>query len=232
MLEGTGIASKTVIDGIIRHKRSERMTTGKPVYTDYLRHAVKDYFRPRVMERLLDPKLSETASWQQLREMIDKLPASDRGNLAEDWHRGRHAPNADPRVNVGVPRDTGPNAGKIESRVIDAVDGNTAVEVKDITGRIDEDQLGAYLDMMAGKLRTGVTGKQPPEITKVKYVFTKTEGAIANLKLFAEHLTIQDNVGRLTVEVFDWQGNRHTVTTPTQALQLHGRLTAPRSQSL
>ena len=208
------------------------MTTGKPVYTDYLRHAVKDYFRPRVMERLLDPKLSETASWQQLREMIDKLPASDRGNLAEDWHRGRHAPNADPRVNVGVPRDTGPNAGKIESRVIDAVDGNTAVEVKDISGRIDEDQLGAYLDMMAGKLRTGATGKQPPEITKIKYVFTKTEGAIANLKLFAEHLTIQDNVGRLTVEVFDWQGNRHTVTTPTQALQLHGRLTAPRSQSL
>ncbi len=196
------------------------MTTGKPVYTDYLRHAVKDYFRPRVMERLLDPKLSETASWQQLREMIDKLPASDRGNLAEDWHRGRHAPNADARVNVGVPRDTGPNAGKIESRVIDAVDGNTAVEVKDISGRIDEDQLGAYLDMTKQKLLTGMSGKEPPEIKQVKYVFTKPEGAIANLKLFAEKLIDPERISRLSVEVFDKQGNRHTIATQAQALQL------------
>lgn len=182
------------------------------------------------MERLLDPKLSDTASQQQLREMIDDLPGSDRGVLAEDWYRGRHIPDAGPRVNVGVERTTGANAGNIESRAIDAVDGNTAVEVKDVTGKIDEDQLGAYLDMLDQKLKTGVSGKTPPEIKKVKYVFTKTEGAIANLKMFAEKLADENNVDRLSVEVFDSQGNRHTVATEAQALQLLDQLTSVRSQ--
>ncbi|NJM91184.1 MAG: hypothetical protein HC863_02730, partial [Myxococcales bacterium] len=41
-----------LIDGIVRHVRSERMTTGEPVTTDEVRQAVKSYFRPRLMERL------------------------------------------------------------------------------------------------------------------------------------------------------------------------------------
>ncbi|NJM91186.1 MAG: PLP-dependent transferase [Myxococcales bacterium] len=231
MLERSGLASRDLIDGIVRHVRSERMTTGEPVTTDEVRQAVKSYFRPRLMERLLDPKRSDAESWQQLREMIDELPSADRGNLAEDWYRGRHLPGAEARVGVGVERTTGESAGQIESRVIDAVDGGTAVEIKDISGKLDEEQLRAYLDMLAAKLQTGVSGKVPPKIKKVKYVFTKPEGAIANLKLFADKLAIKDNVGRLSAEVFDWQGNRHTVTTAAQALQLLRQLTTTRGQS-
>lgn len=231
MLERAGLASRDVIDGIVRHVRSQRMTTGEPVTTDYVRHAVKEYFRPRLMERLLDPKRTDAESWRQLRELIDELPSSDRGNLAEEWYRGRHLPDAEARVGVGVERLSGEGAGQIESRVIDAVDGGTAVEIKDISSKIDEDQLGAYLDMLEGNLKTGVNGKKAPEIEKVKYVFTKTEGAIANLKMFADKLAIKENVGRLSVEVFDWKGVRHIVTSQAQALQLLRQLTATKGQS-
>lgn len=231
MLERSGLASRDVIDGIVRHVRSQRMTTGEPVTTDHVRHAVKEYFRPRLMERLLDPKRTDVESWRQLRELIDELPSSDRGNLAEDWYRGRYLPDAEARVGVGVERMHGQSAGQIESRVIDAVDGGTAVEVKDISGKLDEDQLGAYLDMLEGNLKTGVSGKKAPEIEKVKYVFTKTEGALANLKMFADKLAIKENVGRLSVEVFDWQGDRHIVTSQDQALQLLRQLTATKGQS-
>lgn len=152
MLENNGFASREVIDGVVNHMRSQRMTSGKTITTDDVRHDVKDYFRPRVMARLLDPALSAQASWQQMRKLLDELPGPDRGPLVEEWYRGRHLAGATGQISVGVERTSGQNAGKIESRRIDAVDGNTAVEIKDVEGKIDDDQLNAYLEMIEAKL--------------------------------------------------------------------------------
>jgi hypothetical protein len=155
-----------------------------------------------------------------MREMLDPLTSSDRGNLAEEWFFGRHAPDADTHVGVGVTRSSGPSAGKIESRFIDGVDGNTAVEIKDITGSIDWDQFDAYMDMLGGDLHQNAKGATPPEIKRVKYVFTKPEGAIANLDRFAKVLSNKEVQGKVSVDVFDHAGNRHTVTTSEQASTL------------
>jgi len=225
MLERTGLATQNEIDEVVGRVHTEKKESGDPVYFDTVRHEAKEHFRPRVRERLLNPALSNEASWRQMRDMTETLGVSDRGALAEDWYRGRYVPNADPRVSVGVTRSSGPNAGNIEARVIDMVDGNTAVEIKDIVDKVNPEQLGAYLDMLEQQLSVGKNGKEPPKIKKVKYVFTNPEGAIANLKSFAKLLANPDRANRLSVEVFDWQGRRHLVTTKAEALELLDLLT-------
>jgi hypothetical protein len=221
MLERHGIASPDLIDGVVGHYRGQRLTAGKPVLLDVLRHEVKDHFRARVAEKLLDPSLGGQDSYRQMRTMLDGLAVSDRGNLAEVWYRGRHAPDAQAHVAVKVPRTTGENAGKIEDRYIDAVHGSTAIEIKDIEGKIDEEQFGAYLDL----LREQEDGAQT-QIAKLKYVFTKQEGAIANLERFAEAFKDRRISNRLSVEVFDKSGTRHLATTAAEARSLRIKLKA------
>ena len=117
-------------------------------------------------------------------------------------------------VEALVKRSEGDNAGKIEKRVIDAVDGATAVEVKSGAGEIDQGQLGAYLDMVRGNIEPGANA---PTIKRLKYVFTDPEGAKANLAKFAEVLVRDELVGRVSVEYYDRRGAVHRVTTADQA---------------
>lgn len=220
MIEDSGLASREVVDGVANHVRHRMMTGGDPVTTEQVRSGVKDYFRRRLMEHLMDAQLNDASSWQRLRAMIEELPPDDRAAIAEDWYRSKHARKGEAHVPIGVERTSGAEAGKIEQRVVDIVEGSTAVEVKDIAGAIDAEQLGAYLDMLRGDLRTGMDGKSPPKIKRVKYVFTKPEGAIANLEMFADKLSNMEIKGRLSIEVFDRDGKRHVVTTETQARAL------------
>jgi hypothetical protein len=215
MLTAEGLASDAVIDGVISHKRGMRLTEGRPVTTEWLRHEVKEYFRDRVVAKLTDPGLDPQASYQQMRRMLDGLSTTDRGNLAEHWYRARYAPDAAPHVNVGVTRTGGENAGKVESRFIDAVQGDTAIEVKDIQGKIDEEQLGAYLDMLKARQKTG-----EGTIKKLKYVFTKPEGAVANVEVIAKSMEQSDFAGRISIEAFDRNGKRHIATTAADARRL------------
>jgi DNA-binding helix-hairpin-helix protein with protein kinase domain len=144
--------------------------------------------------------------------MVDNLSPSERGSLAEIWYRARHAPESKAHVGIDVERSSGDNAGKMERRVIDAVQGRTAIEVKDTKAKIDQEQFGAYLDMLEKKTAGG------PEIDKLKYVFTKPEGAIANLDMFALRMSQEYLSGRITVEVFDFAGQRHVVTSADEAI--------------
>jgi hypothetical protein len=147
--------------------------------------------------------------------MVDNLAPSERGHLAELWYRVRHAPEAKAHVGVSVERSSGDNAGKLEGRVIDAVQGKTAIEVKDIKGKIDQEQFGAYLDMM----RRPEDGGEA-QIEKLKYVFTKPEGAIKSLELLAEAMERRDLQGRIIIEAFDRSGHQHTASTATEARTL------------
>lgn len=45
----------------------------------------------------------------------------------------------------------------IQRRVVDAVEGDTAIEVKDVTGPIDQDQFRAYMDMLQTLDDSGVS---------------------------------------------------------------------------
>jgi hypothetical protein len=215
MLEQHGIASRAVIDAAVTTMRGRKNQAGDEVTLDWLRHEVKSHFRERVERKLLDPALDERASFANMRAMLDGLGNSDRGNLAEVWYRARHARGGDRHRKYQVTRTSGDSAGQVETRVADLVVSREAREVKDIEGKIDTDQLAAYADLLRdAKLREAVG------IDRLRYVFTKPEGAIANLRIVAEAMSRPDLAMRLTIEVFDRHGRRHIVTTPTEARAL------------
>lgn len=89
-----------------------------------------------MIERLTDPTLSAEASYQRMRDMLDGLHESDRGNLAEEWYFRRERPNAERHVKYEVDRPADEyNEARREGRFGDGVEGKTAIEVKDIEGR-------------------------------------------------------------------------------------------------
>jgi hypothetical protein len=214
MLESQGLASQAMVDGVIHHKFNLLGMSGKRVTTEALRGDVRDHFRERVTERLCDPSLIDPASWQRFREMTARLSPTERGNMAEIWYRHRHTKGAKGQARVDVARTSGEDEGKIQRRVVDAVEGDTAIEVKDIVGGIDRDQFGAYMDMLQA-LDGG-----DPIFQKVKYVFTKPEGAIANLDYLGGRMEIPDLRGRLTIEVFDYRGNKRTARSLEEAVAI------------
>lgn len=214
MLESAGLASKAAIDGVIMHSYSLRQTRSERITTDQVRGDVKAHFREPLMRHLLDPGLDDAASYARMREMTKDLPPADKGSLTEAWHLGRKVPNAKAHVEALVKRSDGDNAGKIEKRVIDAVDGATAVEVKSGAGEIDQGQLGAYLDMVRGNIEPGA---KAPHIKKLKYVFTDPEGAKANLAKFAEVMADENIAGRVAVECYQKDGRSVTVSNADQA---------------
>jgi hypothetical protein len=154
-----------------------------------------------------------------MRSMVEKLVPGDRGNLTEIWYRARNAKTAMPHVPVAVERSGGMNAGKTEGRVIDLMEGKTAIEVKDVKGPIDQEQFGAYMDMLRSRsLKSGTEGSV--KIDKVKYVFTNPEGAIANLEFMADRMDRLEFGNRISVEAFDQSGKRHIATTSDEAVRL------------
>lgn len=223
MLEQHQLASKEAIDSVIGHVRGRKQSAGAELTFDDLRRDVKQHFRERVVAKLTDPALSSQDSYRQMRTMLDDLAPADRGNLAEAWYHGRFASDADRHVAVNVPRTGGENAGKTERRVVDMVQGETAVEVKDVAGRIDANQFEAYLDLLKAEDRAD--GLQ---LTKLKYVFTKPEGAVANLERFAKVLENDRLAGKISVEVIDHRGQRHTATTRETVMALKQLLGARR----
>ena len=215
MLEKHQLASKEAIDSVIGHVRGRKQSAGAELTFDDLRRDVKQHFRERVVAKLTDPALSSQDSYRQMRTMLDDLAPADRGNLAEAWYHGRFASDADRHVAVNVPRTGGENAGKTERRVVDMVQGETAVEVKDVAGRIDANQFEAYLDLLKAEDRAD--GLQ---LTKLKYVFTKPEGAVANLERMAAAMTDPEVAGRLAVEVFTSSGDTLRASTAADARRL------------
>jgi hypothetical protein len=222
LLERERLATRGEINATILAKSSNRARLGS-LADDTVRGNIKDTFRPRLIEELADPALDEQASWRRMRQMLDGLDNADRGNLAELWYRARYARGAEHQVAARVAR-IGEKADQLENRVIDLVDGNRATEVKDVGGPIDRDQYRAYIDMLAQQVEVAGTEGQVA-LKRLRYVFTKPEGARANLKFlakeFREHTEL---VGRLSIEVFDSSGVRHIVTSADQAEALVMRL--------
>ncbi len=144
MLQARGLASKELIDGVIRQRFNLQGLSGKRRTTAELRAEVRAYFRDRLRAYLCDPALDAQASWNRLRDTVRDLAPTDRGELAELWYRSRHLPGASAHVRVDVARTSGENAGQIERRIADAVDGDTVVEVKDTKASIPSAQIRLY----------------------------------------------------------------------------------------
>lgn len=211
MAEREGLMSREAIDEAILAARR-----GGDIADTAIRKAIKDELRDKVIAKLTDPRLDAKESWKQMRRMLDGLDNTERGNLAERWYQARYAPHATHQVNVKVPRTSGPNAGALEPRRLDLLDGDRVIEMKDIEGAIDRDQFKAYMDML-DKIEIPV-GDDLVTPQKLRYVFTKPEGARANLAFFADELMKSENRGgRLAIEVFDTTGVRHVIRTSEDA---------------
>jgi hypothetical protein len=102
------------------------------------------------------------------------------------------------------------------------VRGKEIVEIKDITGSIDEEQFGAYVDALRDDKVRAELGAE-----SLRYVFTKPEGAIANLEFLRNAFDKERLVGRLTIEVYTRDGTVRTATTRAEAMQLLTSLGAP-----
>ncbi len=152
---------------------------------------------------------------KQARRMVDALGPGDRGNLMEVWYQARYAAGSKAHQKHEVTRTSGDNEGKVETRVADLVVGREAREIKDVTGTIDKDQFEAYVDTL--KQRTKSEGAP---FDKLRYVFTKPEGAMANLEYLATAFEKFGLDGKLTIEVFDKSGRRHTANSNEQATEL------------
>lgn len=219
MLESHGFASRAVIDGVALHYHRELLQNPRATMDDW-RHAVKEHFKQRVLERITDPKLDEAASYRMMREVVDGLANADRGNLVEDWYRGRYAPGGK-RQAYRVERTSGANEGKHEDRVADVVVDGEIREIKDVDGPIDEGQLDAHLDAVRDdKLSKSLGAK------KVRYVFTKEAGALANESLMMSRFESQESQGLLTVEVVDRSGTHHYASNLGELTQLFAQLRA------
>ena len=193
-----------------------RLVAKGPASTmDDLRRAVRRPYESAVKAKLVDARLSDAASHGQMRRMLDGLNNTDRGNLAEYWYGQRHAPKAERHAPFAVTRSAGDSAGMREHRVADFKEGRTATEVKDVEDVVDREQFGAYVDEL-----TKPDGSGDRMFDKLKYVFTKVEGAIANLEFMAKAYAKHDLAGKLTVEVFDMAGTKHTVNDDSSAMKL------------
>ncbi|TMQ14927.1 MAG: hypothetical protein E6J91_14190 [Deltaproteobacteria bacterium] len=221
LLERERLATREEINAAIVAKSANRAKLGS-IVDDTVRGNVKDVFRPRLIERLTDPTLDAQASWRRMRQMLDGLDNGDRGNLAELWYQARHAKGAEHHVGTKVTR-VGELEGQLEDRVIDLVEGNRAIEIKDVTGPIDHSQFNAYIDMAEGETQVRLKAGEAT-IQRVRYVFTRPEGARANLAFFAEQLESRRIIGILTIEVFDMNGTRHIVSSARDARALLERL--------
>lgn len=220
MIVGSGVASAAVVDGVAMS--FERQLSQRPGATvDQWRHAVKEYFRERVIEKLADPTLDAKSSYQQMRKMVDGLGTADRGSLVEAWYRARYAPDAQDRRKYEVTRTEGENKGKIEKRVTDLIVGDEIREIKDIEGTIDPEQFGAYADLMNDDALRDSMG-----VKRLVYVFTKTKGAIANLEFLAAQMKSRRLENKLSVEVIDASGTRHEIKTREKALAVLDSLRA------
>jgi hypothetical protein len=211
MLERHGIASADAIDMAIQTTFGKLQLRDRPSL-DTLRHEVKALFRKRVIEKLVDSTLDDVASYHQMRAIIDPLHPADYGSLGAAWYAGRYGKGGETEVTYQVTRESGDNAGKLETRRADLILDGEVYEIKYIEGKTDADKLAAMFEALGQRRKGGLDAK------KARVVFLKPEGAIKNLKYLAEQMSTESTLaGMLTVEVFDKNGKQHIVSSETAA---------------
>ena len=137
--------------------------------------------------------------------------------------QGRH--RAKQQQSYTVERTGEKNTGHKETRAADflvardKVQGKEIVEVKDIEGLIDVEQFGAYADALRDdNVRTQMGAE------RLRYVFTKSEGAVASLEFLANSYDKANLAGRLTIEVYLPDGSVKSARNEQQAMQLLNEL--------
>lgn len=151
---------------------------------DSVRHALKEAFEGRVLERCMRTAdgvaRSEAESMLELRRLTQHLNSSDRGNLTEAWYLARHEglsphPTMTRDANPGVEGRGGRGVRKP-----DFVEGETLVELKSTRiGLGAEEVTQINDDLLVSAARGTVTLKDGTvrHVSSVRLVFSNIEGA-------------------------------------------------------
>jgi len=227
MLEHLGIADRATVEAKAR-QQYQKLTgandkTAATATIDTWRHGIKEEYRREVERRLFEPELSDAESYRRLRDAVDLLGNKDRAILVEGWYRARRLQGMDVKAQAQytVTRTSGAQAGHKETRNADffvgkdKLHGKEIVELKDIEGKIDEEQFGAYADLLHDdNLRARYS------VESLRYVFTKPEGAVANLEFLADAYDKSDLHGLMTIEVYMNDGSHRVATTEKDAMDI------------
>jgi hypothetical protein len=208
MLDGNGLAT--------RDEMIAAMVSPSGRTEDSVRHALKQSFEPRVLNRTMhtaDGALrSEADSVLELRRLTQGLNPADQGNLTEAWYAMRR-----PGLTAHPEMQPGDNPSLDGTRFPDFVQGNTSFEIKSTRIGLsprDVTQIGDVLGVCeAGGTVTLADGTRQT-VSAMRLVFTDIQGARGSVTALEgwlqEHAT-------LTIEVFGSTGARTEITKATLA---------------
>lgn len=190
---------------------------------DSVRHALKEAFRSRVLNRVrFDASgalRTEADAIVELRRLTRNLNTSDRGNLTEAWY-GLARPGLTAHPDL-LPAD---NTELPEVRRPDFLDGDELVELKSTRQGLNADHDVPQIENMLDATLTGGTvrvGGEARPVTRLRLVFTDIAGARGSVADLETWLT---KYPQLTIEVFGTQGTRTTITRANlqQLMGQHG----------
>lgn len=172
-------------------------------------------------------KALEAAGHREISDVVKDLDSSDKGPMFEQWVQENIFPDASPQLAASkaeVDPQLNPGQTLGDNRKIDLRQGETGVEVKTVNDKLSLDeasldasrqptsQLLDNLRMVVSEVKLTAKG-QIVQLKGLKYVFTTTKGAIANLDTIKTVLGNPRYEGKITFDVFDPKGTRHTVSS-------------------
>lgn len=215
MITSNGIATEAQV----RARLSELMNGPRGRDLDFVRHELKETYRPQIITYITDrarlraahtgtgPFDANAASHAELLRVTNGLNSADKGTLAERWYRAVYAPGAAEHVRISGASGT--------TRFPDLVhtDG-TLQDVKHIEGRLSAREIEQFDDYRRS-IGTDVTVTTPAGTTstvrvqRVRYAFINPAGAEANAGWM--HSTLTTSSGGITFEIFNSRGQRRIV---------------------
>jgi hypothetical protein len=216
MLKSQGLANDDMLHKAVDEVRATYKLDIQETTVDKVRHALKEKFRPEVMDRMFKTpdgtKLDAKASHKKMLEITNKVAPSDKGTLTEDWvQRTRkeagvqYAPEQ-----VVVKKEQ--HSQISEDLRLDRVEGVIANEIKSTNDIIPADeraQIAAQL-ILVGKDGVTIDIKGTPHrLEEVRITSTSPEGARKNADYFVGQLEANP---RLSVEVFNDAGESRIFT--------------------
>jgi len=168
----------------------------------------------------------EAAGHREMSDVVKDLDSADKGPMFEQWVQENVFPDAKAQISATkteVDPQLNPNTLG-DNRKIDLGQGDAGVEVKTVNSALSADeasldpkrrptsQLLDNLRMLSSEVKLTVKG-QVMQLKKLKYVFTTTKGARANLETIQRVLATPAYEGKMSFDVFDPQGMRHTLNS-------------------
>ncbi|RCV59449.1 hypothetical protein DEF23_07175, partial [Marinitenerispora sediminis] len=193
---------------------------------DNIRHYAKEEFRNAIVRHVLDPQfvtadprfeqfrangLDEdqalrATSHQMMLEVSGDLAPSDRGSLGESWYREMYAQDGETQVTISRAEAEAQGFELQSNRRLDIVEGNTAFEIKNYTGKLGTEQiqqLGDLIEITGHEVRLKDGSFVPVDDAVV--VFPDPAGVRSNAQILSDLLDRYEDAS-IEIEIHNDRG--------------------------